>query len=365
MKSKKIKLILIGIFFTGCAVTPQIYTTGIRNLKTIDNSSIIYSLPRTVFQIEVTFQKAFFIPGPYHEFADKYLGIKDVIHNSSTSWTIDKIVVSTCTEPDPEFFFSVRVEKHPDGVNDKLALLEQKGLISLPPGFLPEITKALDFNSPGNEIYFKDLSMKRNLVSEKETSYKRVLRDSVYVQIPVETESHKPKSLEQKAEEAANFLIKLKKRKFKLLTGQNEGPVPDDGINTYLEELNRIEDEYLSLFIGKTVYETQSKSYEFTPVSEKKTDQQVLFRLSEKEGIFDALSSKGKPFVLELTCTNVTLNFDKIQLAEPFGEIENTLYYRLPDFSVLRLILEDKVMFEGKYTTLQFGPVISAKILRD
>ena len=138
--------------------------------------------------------------------------------------------------------------------------------------------------------------------------------------------------------------------------------MPDEGIKAYLEELNRIEKEYLSLFIGKTVYEQVNKSYEYTPVSEKKTDQQVLFRLSEKEGVFDALSSKGEPFVLEVKCSNLTHNLDNIQYKEPLNVIENTFYYRQPDLSWLKLMIEDSVMFEGKYSVFQYGTVVSSKI---
>jgi hypothetical protein len=54
------------------------------------------------------------------------------------------------------------------------------------------------------------------------------------------------KSLEEKAEEAAAFIYKLRKRRFKLLVGQ-EQPVPDgNALDISIRELDELEKEYLS-----------------------------------------------------------------------------------------------------------------------
>lgn len=359
--NKILKWVLLSITFFGCS-TPGLYISDIQNLKNLDKSILIYSLPQTVLNIEVEFRKLVFIPGPYHDYADKYLAIKGVSHNSFESWNIKKIVVGDAAEPDPDYFFSVGSDKKVIGIEDKISSLAQDGLILLPESNLLKDIQSLEFNTPKADIYFKDLSVKRNLMIEKETAYKRVFRDSTYMQVPFETELLKVKSLEKKAEEAANFIIKLRKRKFKLLTGQNEGPVPDMGIQVSIDEINRIEEEYLSLFIGKSYEETSIRNFEYIPSPEKEADQRILFRISETEGIFDSSSAKGKPFNITIRSKDVTSGFDRLKSTSQLYDAGNTIFYRLPDLAHVVLKLEDRILFEGKFTVFQFGPVISKRL---
>ena len=362
MNKMKFSWIFIFIILAGCSTTPRLYISDIRNLKASDKNSVIYSLPRTVLNIRVTLQQSTFIPGPYHEYAEKYLGLKDVSSYEEKTWNIKNISIDTYEEPDPDYFFSVRDENNSKILNDRLNSLSGEGLIMLPARFLKKGTVSTDFNVTGKDIYYKDLSVKRNLVVEKEITYKREFRDTAFVQIPVETESLKLKSLELKAEEAANFIIKLRKRKFRLLTGQNEGAVPDEGTHVTIEELNRIENEYLSLFTGKTYSETMVKVYEYLPLTNTKNDQQILFRLEENEGILDPLSAKGRPFSLEIKCLDITTVLDRIKVSAILSETENALVYRLPDLARVNLRFDGDMMAEGKFSIFQYGTLVTMNL---
>ncbi|HJX72344.1 MAG TPA: DUF4831 family protein [Bacteroidales bacterium] len=347
------------LILTGCSAANSLFISNIRDLKTLEKSTFLYSLPRTVINVEVEFRKSTFIPGPYHEYAGKYLGIEGVSHELTESWKIKKITVFSSSEPDPDFFYSVNLEDESVKFNEELDQLSQSGLIILPGRFIMNGPVEAEISIPEeNEIYYKDLSVKRNMVLEKETSYKRVFRDSMYVQIPFETESQVQKSPELRAEEAANFIIKLRKRRFRLLTGQSEGEAPDAAIGTAIDELNWIEQEYLTLFTGKTIYESETRHFRYIPVSDRITDQQVLFKISDHEGIFDSTSTEGRPVVLEIECLDLTRHLKEIRSSEA----PNTLYYRQPDLARITISLEDTRLFENQLTVYQYGPVVSQQI---
>lgn len=359
MNRTSFRWIPVVLVLAGCSGAPELFVSNMQDLNTTERNTYVYSLPRTVVNIEVEIQKAIFIPGPYHEYAARYLGLKGVGHDDDESWNIRKIKLFASVEPDPDHFYAANTEGDFRKLNEELDLLSQSGQIILPGGFVINgpVTTEIDIPEE-HEIYFEDLSVKRNLVVEKETSYKRIFRDSVYVQMPVEKKYLVQKKPVQKAEEAANFIIKLRKRRFKLLTGQHEGDIPDEAIEAVIDELNQTEQEYLELFTGRTIYKTETFHFDYLPVSEKTTDQKILFKLSGNEGIFDAMSPKGKPVVLEIECLDLTQNLKVL----PSPEAGNTLYYRQPDLARIIISFDNTRVCENKLTIYQYGSVVGKKI---
>ena len=108
------------LILTGCSLTPALFVSHIGNLKTFDKNAILYSMPRTVINVEVDFLKTRFIPGPYHEYAGKYLSLEGVSHNSVVSWQIRKITAHASVEPDPDYFYSVKIEQKSDEIQDQV-----------------------------------------------------------------------------------------------------------------------------------------------------------------------------------------------------------------------------------------------------
>jgi len=94
-------LILTGsIFFASCSLRKPSVTsvTTIKPLgdtMKVNDGSLIYALPMTVFNITVEFQHTIEKPGPYARYATDMLGIKDIISRESEKWAISKICVPT------------------------------------------------------------------------------------------------------------------------------------------------------------------------------------------------------------------------------------------------------------------------------
>ncbi|MGE4586428.1 MAG: DUF4831 family protein, partial [Mangrovibacterium sp.] len=65
-------------------------------------NGIVYSLPRTGVRIYVTVTRDKFFHGPYSQYAEAMLGLKDAASSDRESWTIKDIRIETFSEPDPE-----------------------------------------------------------------------------------------------------------------------------------------------------------------------------------------------------------------------------------------------------------------------
>ena len=56
----------------------------------------VYVLPQTVLKVALVIQETKSVPGPFREYAEKYLGIKDVIKQNSSKWQILDMELKLC-----------------------------------------------------------------------------------------------------------------------------------------------------------------------------------------------------------------------------------------------------------------------------
>jgi hypothetical protein len=212
-----------------------------------------------------------------------------------------------------------------------------------------------------DEPYFTDLSVKRNFEAEKDIEVSKVMPDTNYLSKPAGKTHLREKTVEQKAEEAANFLIKLKKRRFKMVSGQIDSMPQGEAMGDALMGLASLEENYLSLFIGKRTVIHHQRIYHFAPVSGKKTDRIVLFRFSDTEGFVDARETRGKPVLLDIANNNKTRGLE--QAGSTFSTTANTLLYRVPDQAAIRLIWGEAVMADAIFPVFQSGAMVRRKLM--
>jgi len=248
---RKIQITVVLIFlFLFCEAQKKNYVTNIKSMSSLDNNAAIYALPKTILVITAEAIRTTVIPGPFHKYADKYLGIENVPDREITEWDISDIKIDIYQEADPDYFFTVS-NKRIKNLNHILSGLAEDSLILYPDRFFKKHSFSEPDTSYDDKIHYRDLSIKRNLELNNDTTYKSVFRDSVYVKIPVIKQQLVRKSAEEKAEEAANYIIKIRKRKFKLFSGQYDYMPEGEALEVAVKELEKLENEYLSLFTGK------------------------------------------------------------------------------------------------------------------
>lgn len=380
----KTVIIIPVLYLSGCN-SLKINVINVREASGIKSNGIIYSLPRTILRIKTETIKVTTIPGPYYKYAEKFLGITNVPNKTEEKWYLTDINAFSYAEADSNHCYLVSSKGLP--IADLIYLSSEGFIYGINMKEAPVFTepvepiKNIQVKNKYIETDYLDLSVK-NYVEEKiKTSYKRIRRDSNYVRIPVEKKQVTEKNMEDKAREAADFIFKLRKRRFKMLAGVADAfpdgkgltnnKFPDGESIRYMDtELDALEQEYLSLFIGKIFSDTITYNFDFTPDEVNSLTPSVIFRFSPIKGILNSNDILGDPVYLAIKKGGKNTAIDQFIFRQRefiSKKKETGIVYRIPDYANMKILLNENTLYEDKFLIAQYGTVLSlpADIVKD
>jgi hypothetical protein len=348
-------LLVLLLLIAGCGTQKNILETiPLYRGDTISLEGYVYSLPMTVFRLDVEVDRTRIIRGPYYRFAEKLLSIKDVPQHNSTVYRVGGLQLASFEEADPDHMYLV---KQISGNTDLSALLAlgREGLVfrdrqsheSGQPLILPE--------SISGEPWFTELSMERTTMMSIDTFYKTILTDTSFVRVPVLKEQLMHKTIDEKAGEAADFILELRYERFMMLTGNNNTPVSDYAVM----RLDEIERQYLELFTGKTFQETLHYTFYVLPAGEEGFENIEVFEFSDKQGVLEESSDDSEVLSLSLRKTGKTEQLKNPEGQEKLPVRNNALYYRIPDMCELDISLGGRTLLSGRYPVQQCGEILT------
>ena len=85
-----------------CATTAPAQQTKLLTADKHNEYGLVYSLPNTAIDIDVTATRTVRKAGPYYKYARKYLGTDKVVKEDSESWTINSVTLRTRGVADTE-----------------------------------------------------------------------------------------------------------------------------------------------------------------------------------------------------------------------------------------------------------------------
>ncbi|MGW8316063.1 MAG: DUF4831 family protein [Bacteroidales bacterium] len=359
----KKQIIFLGtlILLAGCATeTPlHVLVTPLGAEPGGAEAKYLYALPATVLKVEVSYQETKYLPGPYGEYAERYLGITDVIRQKMSAWRINGVSVTPYRETDPDHYYTLNVM---DGTFDAgtLTPLKERGIIL--DGTLP-VHEHLE--EPGmnqslqSQLPFIDLGTTSNFEERTETMYKTLVTDTSFVQVPVERSVVEQKSPARKAEEAANFLLELRTRRLEMLTGEYEVFPDGEAMEAAIRKLDQMEASYLSLFTGKTFTRNMTRSWFIVPGEGASSSTVRLGMFSEQLGFVPEDLMEGSPLEVQIEPSGTTA-LPAVQYATlPGGNNENVLLYRLPEITLLKVSWGERILSEERLSIYQKGALIS------
>ncbi|HDP75373.1 MAG TPA: DUF4831 family protein [Bacteroidales bacterium] len=353
MMNKNFFLVVVSLVFLGCnSKTIQVEQIG----KTIDDKKIAvyYTLPRTVVNVKVVCSQCEYIPGPYAEFAKKFLGIEGVSNTKKVEYFISKIDIETHSETDPYAIFAV----YPSGKGyGNYLRLSATGLILPVNQAVDSKTITLSHDLKTDKVIFKDLSPNPFVAEETATFYGRTLRDSVYVRVPIQRSMTVERNLEEKAKEAADFIFSIRKKRLDFLTPDVDHPFAGDALQVILKELQRLEDEYLALFIGIKFTHEFSQILSYVP-SNAEGESAILFRFSESKGLLTPTDLSGRPILIELDQPEYPENFDAVKGGIDDFAVKAKLdrfYYRIPVVTSMRILDGKQQLASKRLSVYQYG----------
>lgn len=355
MRNIGLIIIVFCVSFFSCKSVSE--TTGgkISNSELTKKQGIVYALPKTSLSFKVEVVRTEVVPGPYYKFAEKYVGIADVPRQRAISWEMANIEINSFSEIDESEFYIL----NPSGkFNVNLNDLLENDLV-FPVNVSVKDQYANQFfgkNDDSQGVVFKDLSVTKYIGEEKVTYYKRVQRDSIFAKVPVTKTQSVYKSFEDKAEEAASFIFMIREKRFELLSGMADYYPDGKALEVALKEMERLENEYLDLFIGKTYQTTYVANFEFSPGSQELNQPNILFRFTEDKGILPANDLSGRPIIVELEKINEIQNLsklDQLSISE-----KDKLYYRIPQLTNISIIDGSSYIAGRKLKMYQYGETL-------
>lgn len=363
-KYMKTRLMLAALF---AAVTLPVASSAQNQAD--PEGYLTYSLPSTVLVLDVEAVCENFYAGPYAAYAEKYLGIT-VPQEDKQTCQLKSIKMVPYVEPDHSERFSINVPK--GDVDASFLKLSSAGLISFGDGGFGGET-AWHFPVAGKSD-FSDKGVSSNLMSESATLYRNNDAGSRYSEMMVQQEVVVEKSLEKKAAEAAQKLLDAREERYKIVVGDTDATYSGEALQAAIDELTRLEKEFLTLFVGYTQTQIQKVRFEVMPQAGE-MQKYVAFRLSDNYGLVPSDNISGKPILLEV----IPQEFAKTDLAkaeetaaaEAQAQLEATgkapkskapaekqqvlAYYRIPAICTVNVKNGDELLLQSRVPIYQLG----------
>ncbi|MBQ6253626.1 MAG: DUF4831 family protein [Bacteroidales bacterium] len=295
--------------------------------------TVSYALPKTTITFEVEAVLENFYAGPYAKYAQKYLGVNARQEDQRTC-TLSAVKMTPYIEADQTQRYYVTPDK---GALSFLSLTSQ-GLVAVSDGSFGNGSQWRFASQAGAD--FSDKGVSSNLTSEATTLFRGVDGNRVAVQQNMVVQ----KSLEQRAQEAAEMIFDLRKKRVQIVTGDTDATYSGEAMGAALAEIAALEKEYMSMFIGYSDFQTQKMKCDVVPEKDRKSQTYVAFRLSDTDGIVSSDNMSGKPYLLELTPQAVSPASGKPAAAKGAVAV-----YRIPAICSVKLtdgvnpILQDRV----------------------
>lgn len=300
---------------------------------------VVYSLPQTVIRVHVKATRERFVHGPFSMYAQKMLGIDNVPQADADRWNMDEMRMEVFSEPDPD-----QVHKALGKAAQMVSLTES--------GILAGINT--DINVDKSILQTSSFLMKNLDQQSKFTD----LSIWSYYSPADSTKKFKmvSKNQEQKAAEAAETIFNLRNSRFALLTNADDEPLPDGkSFEIMTEELGRMEDNYLALFIGKSDKQTYDFSFDFVP-GPKSVKGEVFFRFSDDRGVLPKTDLSGRPIVIDVVkAESLATKQSGLSTSDnPFAG-KSGLYYRMPGMAEIRILDGSNQLATSRTAIAQFG----------
>lgn len=331
------KLFLILFVIASLNLDAQYVTNHVKNVNAKDSDGYYYQLPRNIIQIDFVIEKEQSFKGKYCSFAKEMLNTDNYIKENSTSFRIKDVIVNILTEADPNYIFYISAsdEKTKENFNVNLELTSEGIIQSF--GYNEYVAKDTDV-IPHKEFISSD-------EEKEEYHYIPIIDDEEDV-----TTNYTEKEI---AASIVNEIKNIRTAYFDLISGYQEVNYGTT-INSMIEELKKLEKEYLEMFLGTKDTHEFIKTIYVIPEEGKST--LFLGKFSEIEGFNTKIGDNIKINFKDSSMGNNTNKLSK-------DDIENTsfinkLFYRTPANVTMQIMLADNLIFENRLKINQLGNLV-------
>ena len=365
----------IGTLITALALTCSVAATlSAQNINRLEKGQpapdgvVVYSLPLTTVRLDVEAVCETYTPGPYCQWAKKYLGI-DVPQEASTSYTLSRIRMTPYLEADRSCSYVVNLDGML-GESSPASFFEfsSQGLLLLSDENKGNVNSwRFPSMAPGSGTLASEATA--NLTSTETTLYRSVRTEGGgYDRVAVRQSQVVEKSTEKKAQEAASMILSLRENRLNIITGNTDATFSGDALRAAVEEIGRLEEEYMRLFTGTVSSSVQAMSFDVVPASGPEEELTMAFRISDSHGLLPPDDITGRPVVMEIVPEDAEDFYSEqvvgeVEAAKPRAKHEAALrgniYYRVPAICSVRIVDGQNLILKSRIPVYQKGQDLS------
>lgn len=335
MKQFRFALMIMAVMALGLTANAQYLTSHAKIAMPGQQKGLYYALPRTVVQLDFIVEEIELIEGPYSEYV-YMVGADDYVESDGKEYRLADVRMSTYAEADPNAIFFVSMT--PKKGEEMTFSLNSKGI-------LQGVGVTPDPITPPCSPLTSDLTP---LTSPDRTFKYQYSSGAI-------------RGEEQLARSASEMITRIREEKIKLITGFQETAFNLDTYRQMLADLDEMESEYLSLFIGKKIVTPRVKTVYVTPSKEVTT--QSIGKFSPTTGFTTDITGNGTVITLQAISLNTTtsINEPSPSAVESLTH-ENKLFYRIPETANVKVTMGNQVLLERRETIAQYGVFMLAPL---
>jgi len=323
---------------------------------------IYYALPKTIFKVRLVMEQVNEIPGPFARYTTKYLGTTDYIKIKKVYYRLLSVKVEPVTVADPAEVFYVRFPENRSSkevrifglrLNDQGLLTgfgpapetDQKKILLPPPPVPPQSSSQMYLFSDYRKGF--DMQAGYSRAQKVDTIVRKITIDTVTIKRFLFKTGWVNLTEEDRANDAAKQIKNIRDNRFNLLTGYQEVNY-GDGIRYMDKELQKMEHEYLALFLGREYRQMVVRSFVFDP--EKQSLSGKLLQFTDENGKTQTLNISAR-------VVNPMTKVPEKKAAEP-----DALFYRIPVKAVVSVGSTGNPFYSDTFEVPQLGVITTVPV---
>ena len=333
---KNLNLILLCIVHCALCISVTAQTSVIPFDASKDYlNGIVYSLPKTEVNVVITARHTIEKPGPFYQYAERYLATKEIITINNESWSIENIEIQSSAVADPNRTFQVAIDNR--GIANNISFYHDN------------IIAGINIDSICRKSYCHSVLGERAQRAEGLNSSFLTPNSSLNFDYSVLNEDALvATSIPKMAEMVARQIYHIRESRTALLSADLDQLPDGEALKTMLAQLNQEEAELVAFFVGKTTSYTVTKTYSIIPDDDLKD--YIIARISTSEGLISAGNVIGEPIYINIEGTyyNAPLTDPKLE------KIPKGFYYNVPG-SALITVESPELKTQQTLPIAQFG----------
>ena len=293
----------------------------------VTTEGAVYFLPMTGVKVTVQVEKTTYTPGDLCKYSERYLRIKDVSPNPSTSYRITTIRQEPMAVADTAKRYAVKFDAKTSATNVRLS--DEGTLLAINAEPLVQKTKPLFTPAPRAASVNPRQYMSEEILAAGSTA--------------------------KMAELTAQEIYEIRESRNLLVRGQADN-MPKDGeqLRLMLNQLEMQDRALTSLFTGTIVKDTTEHVMTCTPFGP--VFQMVLFRFSHKLGLLEQDDLAGVPYYISIENLTALPEPEPVDPKKKMKPVPG-IYVNIPGKMRSKIADTDKTILTSEMPAGQFGNV--------